>query len=57
MDSGYFANISGMIPAMDPTYAEDFWSRPGYLGTDPASTIGDAWSSTRRSTARSVNPL
>ena len=40
MGSGYFANISGMIPIMDPTYAEDFWSKPGYLGTDPASTIG-----------------
>jgi len=42
MDSGYFANISGMIPAMDPTYAEDFWSKPGYLGTDPGSTIRKA---------------
>ncbi len=39
LDSGYFANISGMIPLMDPTYAEDFWSKPGYLGTDPASSI------------------
>jgi hypothetical protein len=40
LDSGYFANISGMIPMMDPSYAEDFWSKPGYLGTDPASSIG-----------------
>lgn len=40
LDSGYFANISGMIPMMDPTYAEDFWSKPGYLGTDPESSIG-----------------
>lgn len=40
LDSGYFANISGMIPMMDPTYAEDFWSKPGYLGTDPKSSIG-----------------
>ena len=39
MDSGYFANISGMIPVMDPDYAEDFWTRPGYLGSDPGSTI------------------
>jgi hypothetical protein len=39
MDSGYFANISGMIPAMDPCYAEDFWSKPGYLGGDPKSSI------------------
>ncbi|MCW1429050.1 PKD domain-containing protein [Novosphingobium sp. JCM 18896] len=42
LDSGYFANISGMIPMMDPTYAEDFWSKPGYLGTDPTSSIGEA---------------
>ena len=42
LDSGYFANISGMIPMMDPGYAEDFWSQPGYLGTDPASSIGKA---------------
>ncbi|MCB2075595.1 MAG: PKD domain-containing protein [Novosphingobium sp.] len=41
MNSGYFANISGMIPAMDPSYVEDFWSKPGYLGTDPGSKIGD----------------
>jgi hypothetical protein len=39
LDSGYFANISGMIPMMDPAYAEDFWSKPGYLGTDPKSDI------------------
>lgn len=42
MNSGYFANISGMIPAMDPSYVEDFWSKPGYLGTDPNSKIADA---------------
>lgn len=42
LDSGYFANISGMIPMMDPTYAEHFWSKPGYLGTDPESAIGQA---------------
>lgn len=42
LDSGYFANISGMIPMMDPGYADDFWAKPGYLGTDPASSIGEA---------------
>jgi hypothetical protein len=42
LDSGYFANISGMIPMMDPSYSEDFWSKPGYLGTDSASSIGKA---------------
>lgn len=39
LGSGYFANISGMIPAMDPGYASDFWSKPGYLGADPQSPI------------------
>jgi len=39
MDSGYFANISGMIPAMDPSYVEDFWNKPGYLGSDPNAAI------------------
>lgn len=39
LDSGYFSNIAGMIPVMDPTYAEDFWSKPGYLGGDPAASI------------------
>jgi hypothetical protein len=29
-----------MMPVMDPSYAEDFWSKPGYLGTDPQSAIG-----------------
>lgn len=28
------------IRAVDPTYAADFWSKPGYLGTDP-SPLGD----------------
>ena len=39
MDSGYFASIVGMIPALDPAYADDYWSRPGYLGSDPGSTV------------------
>ena len=37
--SGYFADIQGAIPPLDPTYVEDFWSKPGYLGGDPASSI------------------
>jgi len=44
LDSGYFSNISGMIPALDPTYVDDFWSKPGYLGGDPANAIhGDRY--------------
>jgi hypothetical protein len=39
MGSGYFANIQGAVPTMDPSYAEDFWSKPGYLGSNPSSSI------------------
>jgi hypothetical protein len=27
---------------LDPTYVEDFWTKPGYLGSDPNSSIGAA---------------
>src|SRR5262249_8872212 len=37
--SGYFADIQGAIPPLDPTYVEEFWSKPGYLGADPTSSI------------------
>ncbi|MCX7864533.1 MAG: hypothetical protein N2423_05805, partial [Novosphingobium sp.] len=42
LDSGYFANISGMIPQLDPTYVEDFWSKPGYLGAAGDSALQQA---------------
>ena len=38
-DAGYFSNLTGAIPRFDPTYKDDFWSKPGYLGTDPGSSI------------------
>ena len=40
MTSGYYANVAPITPMLDPTYVEDFWSKPGYLSTDPASSIG-----------------
>ncbi len=39
LGSGYFADIAGAIPPLDPTYLEDFWSKPGYLGADPTASI------------------
>ncbi len=39
LTSGYFSNIADRVPALDPTYVTDFWSEPGYLGGDPASSI------------------
>jgi hypothetical protein len=35
MNSGYLSTVAGLVPALDPAYVEDFWSRPGYLGADP----------------------
>lgn len=39
LNSGYFGNIQGAIPNIDPSYIEDFWSKPGYLGSDQSSSI------------------
>ncbi len=39
LTSGYFPNVSGIVPAVDSTYLEDFWTKPGYLGADPNSSI------------------
>jgi hypothetical protein len=32
--------FGGVIQGTDPTYADDFWSKPGYLGTEQ-SALGD----------------
>jgi PKD domain len=32
--------FGGVIQAIDPTYADDFWSKPGYLGTEQ-SALGE----------------
>ena len=42
MTSGYYANVAPITPMLDPTYAGDFWSKPGYLGTDPKSSVAEA---------------
>ena len=39
LTSGYFSTVAPLVPMFDPTYLEDFWSQPGYLGADPASSI------------------
>ena len=31
--------VASYVPMLDPTYLDDFWSQPGYLGTDPASSV------------------
>jgi hypothetical protein len=31
--------VASYVPLLDPTYLEDFWSKPGYLGADPTSSV------------------
>jgi len=31
--------VANYVPVLDPTYLDDFWNKPGYLGTDPASSV------------------
>ncbi|HEY0916071.1 MAG TPA: hypothetical protein VGE22_14450, partial [Solimonas sp.] len=39
MDSGYFSKVAGIVPMIDPDYLVDFWSKPGYLGSDLGNAI------------------
>jgi hypothetical protein len=31
--------VASYVPVLDPTYMDDFWSKPGYLGTDQTSSV------------------
>jgi len=42
MNGGPLALVAGYVPYLDPTYTDDFWTKPGYLGTDPASSVSKA---------------
>lgn len=42
LNGGPLALVAGYVPALDPTYVDDFWSKPGYLGTDPKSSVAAA---------------
>jgi hypothetical protein len=37
--TGVFAAIFGILASGDPTYFEDFWTVPGYLGADPPPSL------------------
>ena len=39
LDSGYFMQVAPLIPMLDPTYVDDFWTQPGYLGSDPHANL------------------
>ena len=42
LNGGPLALVAGYVPKLDPNYVDDFWTKPGYLGTDPRSSIGKA---------------
>jgi hypothetical protein len=42
LNGGPLALVAGYVPKLDPTYVDDFWTKLGYLGTDPKSSIGKA---------------
>ena len=39
LTSGYFYNVAPLMPMLDPTYVEDFWTKPGYLGSEPGASL------------------
>jgi hypothetical protein len=42
MNGGPLALVAGYVPYLDPTYVDDFWSKPGYLGSDATSSVAAA---------------
>jgi hypothetical protein len=42
MNGGPLALVAGYVPYLDPTYTDDFWTKPGYLGTDKNSSVSAA---------------
>jgi hypothetical protein len=42
LTGGPLALVAGYVPYLDPSYVDDFWSKPGYLGADPSSSAASA---------------
>jgi hypothetical protein len=42
MSPNQVAAIGVGVRVLDPTYVDDFWTKPGYAGTDPASSVAKA---------------
>jgi len=43
LDAGALSLIAGYVPILDPTYTDDFFSKPGYLGfDDPYGSVAAA---------------
>ncbi|MEI2396176.1 PKD domain-containing protein [Paenibacillus phytohabitans] len=45
-DPNGLLGFGSVVKAFDPTYADDFWSKPGYLGTEK-SVLGDRFRAAR----------
>jgi hypothetical protein len=39
LTGGPLSLVAGYVPALDPTYVDDFWTKPGYLGADVKSSV------------------
>src|SRR2546421_8441882 len=39
LTGGSFLAVAGGVRALDPTYVTDFWTKPGYEGTNPNSSV------------------
>ena len=42
LNGGPLTLVAGYVPYLDPTYTDDFWTKPGYLGNDPKSSVSKA---------------
>jgi hypothetical protein len=55
LNSGYLSPTAVSARRADPTYADDFWSKPGYLGADPTDSIHEARVSFETTVARVID--
>jgi hypothetical protein len=42
LTGGPLGLVAESVPILDPTYIDDFWSKPGYLGADTTSSVSAA---------------
>ncbi|UGQ10994.1 Tat pathway signal sequence domain protein [Yinghuangia sp. ASG 101] len=52
----WLLDFGSVVRLMDPTYADDFWSRPGYLGTE-RSALGDLYRATKIDHAAAITRI
>jgi hypothetical protein len=42
LTGGPLSLVAGYVPILDATYVDDFWTKPGYLGSDSRSAVARA---------------